>query len=195
MWGMWIRWSQSSLGIDPACSEPQPQPPPLDRGIKSFRGWLKYSLTPAKMAAKLKTQQVVLCLWCPGASWEWKAGFGGRVWEESRAPFWQQKAARYTDWPQDRVGATMLTQGAYSVVTNTVESHLCYMSRGHRERKDREIEVTGKFHFTMPLALRLVNMKGGVCVQTPATSFSSSYLSLFPHLHRVAGQTWDAMWT
>lgn len=57
------------------------------------------------------------------------------------------------------------------------------------KEKDRETEATGKFHFTTPLALRLVNMKGGVWVQTPATSFSSSYLSLFPHLHRVAGQT------
>lgn len=61
------------------------------------------------------------------------------------------------------------------------------------KEKDRETEATGKFHFTTPLALRLVNMKGGVWVQTPATSFSSSYLSLFPHLHRVAGQTWDAV--
>ena len=49
--------------------------------------------------------------------------------------------------------------------------------------------VTGKFHFTTPLALSLVNIKGGVRVQIPAISFSSSYLNLFPYLRGVAGQT------
>jgi hypothetical protein len=61
MWRMWTGWSQSSLGIDPACSEPQPQPPPL-----SFMGWLNYSMvTPSKMAAKLRIQLLILYLWQP----------------------------------------------------------------------------------------------------------------------------------
>lgn len=83
----------------------------------------------------------------------------------------------------------MLTRGAYSVVTNTIKSHSRYGSRGHKGRKkEREIEVTGKFHFTPPLVLSLVNIKGGVRVQIPAASFSGSYLNLFPHLRRVVGR-------
>lgn len=68
-----------------------------------------------------------------GADRLWWLGLGG----EQGSLLTTESCRGTTDWPQDRVGATMLTPKELTACgdPHAVESHLCYVSRGHREEK------------------------------------------------------------